>query len=280
MAALKIFIPSILVSSLLFTACGNSDSNKENTADSTVAAIQAPIELADVTGSPEFQDAQISIGKVTTAEQGADSVKVSFAFNIKNYELKNQTADAGAKNCNNSDKGQHIHFILDNKPYAALYEPMHEVVLPKNGEHYLLVFLSRSYHESLKNKGAAAIYHFKIDEKGKLQKMEEPKTPMVFYSRPKGDYIGKNNTDNLLLDFYVWDAQLSDTGYSVKAAIKGDGVDTTITINQWKAQFLKNMPMGKPSITLTLVDKTGNKVEGPNTEVTREFNLATEEPLK
>lgn len=280
MANLKIFIPAILGATLLFTACGNNE-NKETTAtDSTAAARPLPLELADVTGSPEFADAQISIGKVTAAEQGTDSVKVSFAFNVKNYELKGQTADAAGKMCNNSDKGQHIHFILDNKPYAALYEPTHEVVLPKNGEHYLLVFLSRSYHESLKNKGAAAIYHFKIDEKGKLQKMDEPKTPMVFYSRPKGDYTGKANTDNLLFDFYVWNAPMADTGYMVHAAIKGEGVDTTITVKQWKAQFLKNMPLGKPSITLTLIDKAGNKVEGPNTEVTREFNLLAEEGAK
>jgi hypothetical protein len=183
--------------------------------------------------------------------------------------------------CNNSDKGQHIHFILDNKPYVALYEPKHEVVVPKGGdEHYLLVFLSRSYHESVKSKGAADIMHFKIDEKGKLQKMEVPKTPMVFYSRPKGDYIGAKNTDNLLLDFYVWNANLSDSSYTVKALLKADGMDTSFTINSWVPRFLKHVPMGKPSITLILCDKDGNRVDGPNTKASREFNLAMDEPIK
>ena len=82
-----------------------------------------------------------------------------------------------------------------------------------------------------------------------------------------------------MFDFYVWNATLAADGYKVKAHVKGDGVDTTLTVTDWKAQFLKNMPMGKPSITLTLVDKDGNKVDGPETEVTREFNLSKDEPM-
>lgn len=275
----KLFLAA-LSASLLFTACNSGETKSEGTAtDTTAAPKKLPLEVADVTGSPEFADAQLSIATIQSDLQGKDSAKVSFAFSVKNYELKNQTSDAAGKMCNNSDKGQHIHFILDNKPYVALYEPKTEVVVPKNTEHYLLVFLSRSYHESIKSPGAAAIYHFKIDGKGKLQKMDEPKTPMVFYSRPKGDYVGKANTDNLLFDFYVWNTRLSDS-VMVKAKIKGDGVDTTMDINTWKAMFLKNMPMGKSTIKLTLVDKNGKKIEGPETEVSREFNLAKDEPMK
>lgn len=275
----KLFLAA-LSASLLFTACNSGETKTEGTAtDTTAAPKKLPLEVADVTGSPEFADAQLNIATIQSDLQGKDSAKVSFAFSVKNYELKNQTSDAAGKMCNNSDKGQHIHFILDNKPYVALYEPKAEVVVPKNTEHYLLVFLSRSYHESIKSPGAAAIYHFKIDGKGKLQKMDEPKTPMVFYSRPKGDYVGKANTDNLLFDFYVWNTRLSDS-VMVKAKIKGDGVDTTMDINTWKAMFLKNMPMGKSSIKLTLVDKNGKKIEGPETEVSREFNLAKDEPMK
>lgn len=275
----KLFLAA-LSASLLFTACNSGETKTEGTAtDTTAAPKKLPLEVTDVTGSPEFADAQLNIATIQSDLQGKDSAKVSFAFSVKNYELKNQTSDAAGKMCNNSDKGQHIHFILDNKPYVALYEPKAEVVVPKNTEHYLLVFLSRSYHESIKSPGAAAIYHFKIDGKGKLQKMDEPKTPMVFYSRPKGDYVGKANTDNLLFDFYVWNTRLSDS-VMVKAKIKGDGVDTTMDINTWKAMFLKNMPMGKSSIKLTLVDKNGKKIEGPETEVSREFNLAKDEPMK
>lgn len=284
MATLKRVLSFGLASAVLLGACNSSETTEkqETTTEQAPAAEPAkagPVELAAVGNAQDFPNAQLSFGNIMAMPQGADSVKVSFNFNVKNYQLKNQTADSNSTVCNNSDKGQHIHFILDNKPYVALYEPKHEVVLAKNTEHHLLVFLSRSYHLSLKNKGAAAMMTFKIDESGKLQKMDNPITPMVFYSRPKGDYLGKD-TENLLFDFYVWNGSLAQDGYKVKANIKGEGLDTTMTITNWQPYFLKNLPMGKPSVTLTLLNKDGNKINGPETEVTREFNLSKEEPMK
>lgn len=262
---------------MLFASCQENATDKGNTTDSTATQAIPAIGVSDVPTSPEFPNAKLAMGNVIATPNG-DSTKVSFDFIVSNYELKNQTADASNKQCNNSDKGQHIHFIMDNKPYVALYEPKHEITLANNTEHYLLAFLSRSYHESLKNKEAAVLYHFKIDEKGKLQKLETPTTPMVFYSRPKGNYMGKD-TDNLLFDFYVWGATLGEN-YQVKANIHNDNMDTTLSINNWKAMFLHHLPMGTSTIKLTLVDKAGNKVEGPETEVSREFTLAKEEPVK
>lgn len=269
--------------SILLASCGNGDTEQaKRTTDSVKAKPLAPIELEAVGTSPEFPDAQLSIGSVKAVKQGNDSAKVSFEFLVKNYELKMQTADTGSKLCNNSAKGQHIHFILDNQPYQALYEPKNDVVLANKSEHYLMAFLSRSYHESLKNKGAAIVYHFKIDEKGKLLKMDEPKTPMVFYSRPKGDYLGKD-TANVLLDFYVWNCSLAADGYKVKAQITNNdipGHEATVTISDWKSNFIKNLGTGKSHVVLTLVDKDGKNVEGDNTTAARNIQLAASEPLK
>jgi len=282
MVTIKRVLSLGFASALFLTACNNEEKTEtQETTTQEQAPVEAkkanPITITEVGNAQDFPNAQLSFGNTSAIPQG-DSVKVSFSFNVKNYQLKNQTADSNSKLCNNSDKGQHIHFILDNKPYVALYEPKHEVVLAKGTEHHVLAFLSRSYHLSLKNKDAAALFSFKIDEEGKLQKMENPKTPMVFYSRPKGDYLGKD-TENLLFDFYVWNAGLSQDGYKVKANVKGDGLDTTMTITTWQPYFLKGLPMGKPSITLTIVDKDGNKINGPETEVTRQFNLSKDEPM-
>lgn len=286
------YVPKLLTialgSSLLFAACqqsgqGNGNNSAKDSSSATPAEKpQAPVSIAPVSNSPEFPNASLAIAKVSATPQGTDSSKVSFDFTVKNYELKSQTADNESKQCNNSAQGQHIHFIMDNQPYKALYEPKNEITLANNTEHYLMAFLSRSYHESLKNKGAAVVYHFKIDEKGNLKKLDDPKQPMVFYSRPKGDYIGKD-TQNLLLDFYVWNAGLSADGYKVKAQIKNNDIaknDTTITITDWKPNFIKDLGMGKSQVTLTLVDKDGKQVDGPNTTVTRNFQLAEKEPLK
>ena len=275
------YFPAVVFSGLLFlSACQGqaSDTNEETMTDSTTTVeTTTPINLTRIDSSQEFPNAQLSMGNVTATAAG-DSVKLSFNFNVKNYELKMQTGDSNSKISNNSDKGQHIHFILDNRPYVALYEPKHETTVAKNTEHYLMAFLSRSYHMSLKNEGAALVYHFKVDEKGKLQKLEEPKTPMVFYSRPKGDYLGKD-TENVLFDFYVWNATLGND-YKVKADISAGGKDTSMMITEWQPYFLKNMPMGKSTIKLTMVDKDGNKVDGPETEVSREINLSKDEPMQ
>jgi len=275
------FLTIGLSSAILLASCGQSGTKNEKTTtqDTTKAAAPA-ISLKPVGSSPEFPEAQLTIASVTAAKQGNDSAKVTFNFNVKNYELKHQTDDTGSKLCNNSAKGQHIHFILDEQPYTALYEPKNEIVLANNSEHYLMAFLSRSYHESLKNKGAALVYHFKIDGNGKLVKMDDPKTPMVFYSRPKGDYIGKDMT-NVLLDFYVWNTNLSADGYKVKADVTPEsGTAASFTISDWKSNFLNNLPQGKTKVTLTLLDKDGKAVEGPNTTVSSSINLSADEPMK
>lgn len=262
-----------LIATLLFTACGESEESTEE-----IVVKPASIELEPVGESPEFEGAKIKINEVKTTPNGED-VTATFTFEVQNYALMNQTSDAAGKMCANSDKGQHIHFILDNEPYAALYEPIHEVTLKKGSEHYLLVFLSRSYHESVKSEGASQVLHFEIDEDGNYKELDAPTEPMLFYSRPKGEYVGKDNTENLLFDFFLWNTEISDGGNSVLAHIKGNGVDTTMVVNDWQSYFLHNMPTGTPSITLTLTDGEGNRIEGPMTEVTREFTLALDEPL-
>lgn len=277
------FLTIGLSSALLLASCGQSGSKSETTSDTTkvaTAAAAPPISLKPVGNSPEFPDAQLSVASVTAAKQGKDSAKVTFNFTVKNYTLGMQTDDTGSKLCNNSAKGQHIHFILDEQPYVALYEPKNEVVLANNTEHYLMAFLSRSYHESIKSKGAALVYHFKIDDKGKLVKLDDPKTPMVFYSRPKGDYIGKDMT-NVLLDFYVWNCNLASDGYKVKADVTPEsGTPASFTISDWKSNFLNNLPQGKTKVTLTLLDKDNKPLQGPNTTATRSINLSADEPMK
>ena len=269
----------------LLSACQQNNSNNISEINDTVSAAAfhsnlEPVQVIPLINSPEFPNAALTLRSANAIEIRKDSIKIAFAFDVKNYNLKNQTADAAGKNCNNSDKGQHIHFILDNEPYTALYEPKHEISLPKNTEHYLMCFLSRSYHESIKSKGAAFVFHFKIDENGKLVKLDEPTTPMVFYSRPKGDYLGKD-TANLLLDFYMWNANLG-SDYKVKANIKNEtnGQERTVDFDTWQAMFIEHLGTGKSSVSLSLTDMQGKAIEGPMTTVTRNFQMAAQEPLQ
>jgi hypothetical protein len=278
----NIFTVLTATCAMVLASCGDSANNANDTAatDSMAAPAKPTAMLSAVSPSPEFEGATIKIGSAKAEKAGADSAKVSFMFDVKNYDLKMQTADNESKICNNSGQGQHIHFIMDNQPYKALYEPKNEITLPNGTEHYLMAFLSRSYHESVKSPGAALVYHFRIDENGKLVKMDDAKTPMVFYSRPKGDYLGKD-TANVLLDYYVWNCTLAPDGYKVRAEISSEngGDATKFTFDKWEPKFITGLSTGKNKLSITLIDNDGNAVDGPCTSATREFKLAAQEPM-
>ncbi len=271
----------ILAGTLLMTASctENTTTTESTTKDSmSLTAPSGGITISDVPGSPEYPDAELAIKSMTAVPSG-DSVKLSFAFDVKNFELKAQTGDAGTKQCNNSAQGQHIHFIHNNKPYVALYDPKYETTVAKGTDNYVMCFLSRSYHESVKSPKAGVLAHFRIDEKGAVQKIDSALPPMLFYSRPKGDYLGKD-TANVLLDFYPMNVALG-ADYKVKADIKNEtnGRSGSFTIDSWKPHFINGLGTGNASVVLTLVDKNNNPVQGQNTSITRNIKLAAAEPM-
>lgn len=258
---------------LSLAACNDaSNTNTDDTTtqkDSTAAAKE--ITLTPTDKGPEFPNATLGIKSMKgTPIDGTDSVQVEVVYEVANYELKAQTADAANRTCNNSKDGQHIHFILDNEPYAALYEPTHTFKVAKKSSHTILSFLSRSYHLSLKNKEAMQLVKIDVDDKGNVKMSEAPKTPMVFYSRPKGDYLGKDAND-ILLDFYVVNASLAADKYKVVATVN----NKTFTIDQWQPYLIQHLPMGTNNIQLQLVDSSNNAVSGDFTAVSREFKLAS-----
>jgi hypothetical protein len=261
--------------SWVFTACKSTATDTVASQD-TLEKVPPHLQLEAVPVSPKFPDAKIAIATVQASLDADDSVKVDFNFSVKDYQLSIQTEDAEDKGCNNATKGQHIHFIMDNKPYTALYEPKHSVRVAKNSDHYVLVFLSRSYHESIKEKKAAQLYHFKIDKKGNLSQLEPSKKPMLFYSRPKGEYVGKD-MENVLLDYYVVNATIHPDSMKVKVNIVNQGKkvkrDTSFTATSWEPLFVKNLRPGKATITISLLDRKDKKLNGIHTSVSREITL-------
>ncbi|MFM2048310.1 MAG: hypothetical protein RI955_858 [Bacteroidota bacterium] len=236
-----------------------------------IVLMQDNIKLTEVKESDEFMDAELSIQSMNIVGAGMPDT-VLFKFDVKNYTLGNQTPDASQKRCANSAKGQHIHFIVDNKPYEALYKPEIKTTFAQ-GPHLVLAFLSRSYHQSIKSKKAYVLKQIKSGNT-KLPDYDITK-PMLFYSRPKAFYIGAD-TQNVLLDFYVVNTTISKKTNRVKATINGK----TFMLNVWKPFLIKGLPMGITKIKLELVDKKGKLVEGSFTSIEREITLAASEPIK
>ncbi len=265
--------PNLLATILLIVAMTASckQQKKENTEQAadeqlSVETEQPKITLEKLEGSPAYLDAVLQLEEpksMVIAEGG----EVNFNFTVNNYELGAQTGGSNAEQLANSGKGQHIHFILNNQPYSAHYEPAFAKEIP-NGVHHLVAFLSRSYHESVKNENSVVVKKLEIGPNATDSLGLDMEAPTLIYSRPKGKYSGKD-TENLLLDFFVLNTTLSEDGNKVKATVNGE----EFMIAEWAPHVVKGLPMGEVTISLELVDVEGNAIPGPFNTVTRTVML-------
>jgi len=115
----------------------------------------------------------------------------------------------------------------------------------------ILAFLSRSYHESVKNKNA-----FILTQLGE-QKIDL-NNEFLFYSRPKGTYKG-SDTEKLLLDFYLINTEISAEGNKVRATIQ----DKEFIIDEWAPYYIEGLAKGEVKIKLELIDYSGNLIDTP-----------------
>ena len=248
-----------------FTACNNAGGNQDaqQAAVDTTKQVAPPVQiaLAPFPASPEFTDAALKSMKYKAG-------KFTYTVSGSTYKLGDQTPDAPQKMCANSDKGQHIHLIIDNEPYIAKYTADFEQDVA-DGEHYVLSFLSRSYHESIKTAQTHIAKKVMVKDKA-ITKSEDIAGPMLFYSRPKGDYVGQAETGKVMLDFYLVNTTLAPDGNKVKVLVNNG---QEFTLDKWEPVFLEGLPMGDNKIQLTLIDATGKTVEAPLNPVERVFTL-------
>jgi hypothetical protein len=242
-------------------ASQNGSENEESQQDSTAveSVEEKKYKISPFSPSTPYPDAKIE----SVAYEGG-----KFAFGVagEDYKLGVQTPDADQKMCANSAKGQHIHLIVDNEPYAAKYEANFDYEIA-DGEHYMLAFLSRSYHESIKTDAAHVAQKVSVQGNA-FASVKDITSPILFYSRPKGTYTGKAETEKVMLDFYPVNANIG-TDYMVKASINGE----EHMIDKWQPYYVEGLPMGENTIELTLVDKEGNMANTPLNPVKRTFTL-------
>lgn len=257
----------IACSIVTFISCKNSKSGDEKI-EVTPKAQDATettsnIRLEKLENSTAFKNASLRL-IAPKSETIGETVK--FNFDIKNYELGKQTEGVINDRLASSAKGQHIHFIVDNNPYSAHYSPIFEKEFSE-GNHTVVAFLSRSYHESVKNKNSFVAKNFQVGNTQTNEKVDLSK-PTLIYSRPKGEYSGAD-TKNLLLDFFLLNTTLSENGTKVKATINGEDFEIT----DWQPYVIKGLSKGKVTIHLQLVDNEDKLIEGPYNDVTREITL-------
>lgn len=218
------------------------------------------------TGLPSISAMEPSTDFPEAAIASMDYQNGQFNFQIGGgFALGQQTPDAPQKMCANSAQGQHLHLIVNDRPYEAKYESTFRHLIP-DGSHYLLAFLSRSYHESIKTPRAHVVVKAEIKDSS-FKKLDPVTSPMLFYSRPKGVYLGED-ARRIMLDFYLVNCNLGND-YKVKVEIGGK----EFLLDQWQPYIIEGLPMGEHRCKLSLVDASGVLVQAPLNPVERTFSL-------
>ncbi len=279
---MKILFSSLVFTTALLTSCDknpSSDSEKKdslslNQEDTKLkpkegVLIGQKYTLRALKDSPTFPESKLTIASPSTG-QILDAGSVDFQFKVIDgeYQLGSQTSDADNKSCSNSAKGQHIHLILNNKPYEAVYGENYTTKAQlEEGNHVVLAFISRSYHESLKHKEAYVLSQFQVGDKV-IQDPIDLSAQHLFYSRPKGSY-NISEASKIFLDFYLVNTEISAGNNYVRVAIDGD----EFKITSWEPYIIEGLKAGVHTIKIQLYDKDGNYIEGPFNTTERTFTV-------
>jgi hypothetical protein len=286
---------------LSVASCQASDQNANTTATSsatppgeqklTQAPRPATIEQAmkdrgeQDQGKPTLR--VISPANNATINGSTVEVKLELGGDLKGYMPHKDPA---------TQKGNHIHVILDNQPYEAYYEigQPFELRNVTDGKHTLRVFPSRPWHESYKNDGAFQMVEFTVKGGGDAakptttntgEKMANPANKsetagsgregkdygpsqagnvdrtkaLLTYSRPKGEYKGAD-ADAVMIDFWLLNGKLQGDGGDCRVRYSIDGAEPKL-LDKWEPIWLSGWISGNHSVKLELVDKEGNVVD-------------------
>jgi len=222
---------------------------------------ESEITITKFEGSPEFTASKLSL----ITDQKAEQTNNNFSFNVENYKLGEQTPGAIENGLANSAKGQHIHMIVNNGPYSAHYTSDFSKDLNQDSN-LILFFLSRSFHESVKNPNAFSLIQINSDEEN--SESYDLNSEFLFYSRPKGIYKG-DDTKKLLLDFYLVNTEISSNGNKVRATIN----EKEFIIEEWTPYYIEGLPLGEVIVKLELINSNGELIDTPFNPVERKVTL-------
>src|SRR5262245_7167026 len=177
---------------VLLCECAESNENANTTATSTVTPpgaekltlVLRPPAIIDLMKSRGEQDQAVPAIKIISPAKDATiigstvEVKLELTGDLKGYMPQKGPA---------TQKGNHIHVILDNQAYEAYYE-LNEPFELRNvseGKHTLRVFPSRPWHESYKNEAAFQMVIFTVKGGGDATKPTTTKDGQTMASPAK-----------------------------------------------------------------------------------------------
>ena len=264
--------------SIGLVSCGGEETPQAEEVEEAPAPKAALTEVAPPTIFEELRQTidnyqpQVSILSPQNGEVIEDT-QVSIEVDVKDYPLfKNE--DLGM--------GPHLHVILDNQPYRAVYSAEEPIVFEDltPGTHTIRMFASRPWHESFKNEGAYAQVTFHLfTETG--ENAPDSEQPLLTYSRPKGGY----GAEPILLDYYLTNAPIrlddedssavnpaSQRDWRVRATINGE----SFIMDSWLPVYLEGFEEGQNWIKLELLDSDGNLIDNAFNTAARLFTYESQ----
>jgi len=309
----------LLVLTLFGVACRPADQNANTTVTTSVTPpgeqkltlVPRPAAIEQAMKDRGEQDQATPVLRVVSPASNAMingstvEVKLELSGDLKGYMPHKDPA---------TQKGNHIHVILDNQPYEAYYElgQPFELRNVTEGKHTLRVFPSRPWHESFKNEGAFQMVEFTVKGGGDSskptttnsgEKMANPAnksegantspTPAregkdyspsqagdVDRAKPLLTYSRPKgeykgtDADPIMIDFWLMNAKLQGDGGEYRVRYSVDGGEAKF-LDKWEPIWLTGWINGKHSVKLELVDKDGSVADnGGYNSTTRDITIS------
>jgi hypothetical protein len=236
--------------------------------DTDVAPADRP--QAQLLVSPETHVAPAARLEIVSPGDGhrfAEGDSIPVQFNLGGFELGAPTPSGDDRGLARAPDGQHIHVIVNDRPYRAIYDISEPVMIGglSAGTHVIRAFPGRDWHESVKTPEAFAQIVVVVGD----AELDTYIGPVVVYSRPQGVYEGAQ-ADSILLDFWVENIELGEDAYQVLFTL--DGVQT-FRITEWQPYLLVGLESGEHTLRMELFDPLGEPVETPYLPVERTFEI-------
>jgi hypothetical protein len=192
----------------LIAGCTSTDNANSNTTATTnvspptatpatqnLSTVERPQKIKDLMAGRGEQDQAKPVLRFVEPREGATitgstvNVKLALSGDLKGYEPHKDPA---------TQKGNHIHVILDNQPYEAYYElnQPFELRNVSEGKHTLRVFPSRPWHESYKNDGAFQMVTFTVKGGGDATKPTTTNSGQVMANNNAGAARNSNSANS------------------------------------------------------------------------------------
>lgn len=258
-------LSALLALGTLAACAGDPDAAGTDDADALVPT-GAQLLVSPQT-APDAPLARLRITSPADGDRFAEGEAVAVRFDLAGYALRVPTPTGDDRGLARAPDGQHIHLIVNDRSYQAIYdidEPVMIEDLPA-GTHVIRAFPGRDWHESVKTEGAFDQVVVVVGD-GEIDTFIGP---TVVYSRPQGVYEGAQ-ADSVLLDFYVHGIELGDDAYQVLFTLNEE---QTFRITTWQPYLLVGLPAGEHTLSMSVFDSLGEPVESPYLPVERTFEI-------